>query len=312
MKLPQVPWVHEGDTDANSKEVFTVTAPRWGRRRLKALGLLLPLGALLMLGVLQTASLPGTGMGTAPADTESAACAQPIKVFHFALSEVDPTATSALRVRIAPEAPLARMRFAPQPQEILEDFDGSLELRFASGALRREEDVQIEVCGATLAHEVREAYWVIRESSEPLAHLVAAERFYWEWKEGGLAAVPGTRRAIRELSCAGQPLVQPYQPVTQGTPLCVTDPEALAELQRQIDRIVEERNSFLGKLKALAFGEQEYEARIAELNARMQELYLYAPYDGMVTGIAPDDLNGLAWIRLEVEESTTGDVRVAP
>ena len=290
-----------------------MTNQRRAGQRLKLLGLLVPLGALLTLGVLQTASLPGTGMGTAPAD-ESAAptCAQPIKVFHFALSEIDPTVTSALRVRLSPEVPVARMRFAPRPREIVENFDGSLELRFARNGLRRTQDVQIEVCGATPAHEVREAYWVVRETSEPLAHLVAAERFYWEWKEGGSAAVPGTRRTVKELSCIGQPLVQPYQLVTQGTPLCVKDPEALAELQREIDRIAQERNSFLGKLKALAFGDQEYETRIAELNAQMQELYLYAPYDGMVTGVVPDDLNGLAWIRLEVEEATTGDVRVAP
>ena len=285
------------------------------RRRLKALGLLVPLGALLalVLGALQTASLPGTGMGTAPADGPAApACAPPIKVFYFALSEADPASTSALRVRMAPETPIGQMRFAPRPEEIVENFDGSLELRFARDGLRRAEEVQIEVCGATLAHEVREAYWVVRATAEPLAQLVAAERFYWEWKEGGLATVPGTRRAVRELSCSGQPLVQPYQPVTQGTPICVKDPEALAELQRQIDRIAQERNSFLGKLKALAFGDQGYEDRIAELHARMQALYLYAPYDGVVTGVMPDDLNGFAWIRLEVEEATMGDVRVAP
>ena len=295
----------------NSKEVFTVTIDGRNRQRMKALVLLLPLGALLLVGVLQ-AGLPGTGRGTAPSDAEAAACIQPVKVFHFGLDELDRALTSALRVRITPETPLEQLRFAPQPEEILRNFDGTLEIRFASGALRRAEDVQVEVCAATLAHEVREAYWVVRQASEPLARMMAAERFYWEWKEGGLATVPGTRRAVKELSCIGQPLVQPYQLVTQGTPICVKDLEALAELQGQIDRIVQERNSFLGKLKALAFGEQGYEAQIAELNARMQELYLYAPYDGMVTGVMPDDLNGFAWIRLEVEEALMGDVRVAP
>ncbi len=294
-----------------------MTNRRRTRERLKVLGLLGAMAALLLAGASQTASLPGSGPGPgggAPADAEALAlaCAQPVKVFYFGLREQDRERTSALRVRIAPETPMGQLRFRPQPEEIVPNFDGTLEIRFAPGALRRAEDVRIEVCAATLAHEVREAYWVVRPASEPWARLVAAERFYWEWKEGGLGTVPGTRRTVRELSCAGQPLVQPYQLVTAGTPLCVKDPGALAELQRQIDRIVQEQNSFLGRLKALAFGEQEYETQLAELNARMQALYLYAPYDGMVTGIAPDDLNGLAWIRLEVEEASLGDVRVAP
>lgn len=290
-------------TSVTSKEVSKMTT----MRRWKALMLLVPLGALLVLGASQTASLPRAG----ESGTELT-CVQPVKAFHFSLTDPERGRVSALMVRLAPEVSLAQLRFSPEPEEILRGHYGLIELRYAGGALQRATDLTIELCGASPTHEVREAYWIVRERGRRVAELVDADRISWEWVEGGVQSVPGTRLVVKELACPGAALVRPYQLISANEPLCVKDPQALARIQAEMDALERGRESFAGKLKALLFGDRDYERRMAELSAELEELYVYAPSSGVVLGIASDEVNGLAWIRLQVEESAGPDVRVTP
>ena len=277
----------------------------------KILAIVVPLGAILALGASQTARLSTPGRD---AELNATACLPPMKVFHFALSEMDRSQVSALIVRLAPETPLAQLRFEPQPEEILPTRDGTIELRYARNAFTRARDLQVTVCTASPTHEVREAYWIVREQGRPLARTVSAESLTWEWLEDGTQDVPGTRLIVKEVACVGEAIVRPYQLIAPGEPVCVKDPEALAQLQQEMERLQAEMNSPFGRIKALIFGDQIYQERMAELNERMMALYLYAPFEGMVLGIARDELNGLAWIRLQAEEAPAlaPDVRVAP
>jgi hypothetical protein len=226
------------------------------------------------------------------------------------LDELERDDVSALKVRIFPEVDLVQLSFVPQPEEILLDRDGTLELRYPNRALLRADSLQVELCAAGPTHEIREAYWIVREDGRSLAKLVKADEIAWEWRESGREVVPGTRRVIKELSCAGEVLATAYQPIGRDQPLCVKDPATLAKLQRKLDELQLERNSFLGKLKVLLFGEGEYEQRLAAINAQMQKLFIYSPYEGMVLGVFYDEVNGLSWIRLQVEESS--DIYVTP
>lgn len=268
---------------------------------LKILAVLVPLGALLLLGAFQRAKVP---QQAGEAEKVPVACAQPSKIFHFTLNGSEWGSVSALRVRVAPEVSLSQVRFEPQPEEVVADRDGMLELRYAPRVLQSVKAVQLELCGATPMHEVREAYFIMREPGHLMAKLIDAERIGWQWRESGTQVVPGTRPIIKELSCVGEALVQPTQLIAQGEPICVRDPRALAHIQKQINDLQNERASFWGKLKALLFGEREYEERLTKLNEAMQRLYLRAPDQGMVVGVTYDESNRLTWIRLRVEEPT--------
>jgi hypothetical protein len=276
-------------------------------KRWRVVALLVPLSALIVLGASQTASLPRAGEAGA-----ELTCVQSIKAFHFSLSELERARVSALMVRLAPEVSLTQLRFSPEPEEILQGYHGVIELRYARGALQRANALTIELCGASPAHEVREARWIVRELGRPIAKMVDADSLSWEWVEGGIQSVPGTQLVVEKLACPGAALVQPYQLISENEPLCVKDPQALARIQAEMDALQRERESFTGKLKALLFGDQDYERRVIELSAEMQRLYVYAPSSGVVLEVSPDEGNGFAWIRLQVEESPMQDVRVAP
>ncbi len=275
-------------------------------RRMKILAMAVPLGALLIVGASQTANFSKRmGQMELPAD-----CAQPSKIFRFSLDEVDGAYVSALRVRFLPEATLAQLRFNPQPEEMLFNRDGTLELRYATRTLQAMAAAQLELCSATPMHEVREAYWVVREPGRVVAKLIEAARIDWQWRESGTQPVPGTQVVIKELSCTGQALVQPYQLITGEEPLCVKDPVVLAKLQKELQDLQREQASFIGRLRALLLGERAYEGRLLALNAQIEKLYLKAPYPGQVLGVTYDQRNGLAWIRIRVEEAA--DLRVSP
>lgn len=277
--------------------------------QLKLLAIAVPLGALLILGASQTANFP-TRVGGGE-DTVNAVCIQPSKIFRFTLNELDRGRVSALRVRIAPAVDPSMLRFGPGIEEIDYDpEDGMLQVRYPSRVLQTATALQMELCGATPVHEVREAYWVVRQLGRAVTQRVDAGRIDWEWRDNGQQAIPNTQLITKELSCAGEPLVQSYQLLAQDEPLCVKDPAALAQIQKQINDLQVERVSFMGKLNALFFGERPYEERLAALNDAMQSLYLRAPYAGMVLGVTYDQRNGLSWIRLQVEEEM--DIRVSP
>ena len=159
-------------------------------------------------------------------------------------------------------------------------------------------------------YEIKEAYWIVRQTGRPMTRRVEVARIDWQWRESGAQPIPSTQLVLKELSCAGQPLVQSYQLVAQDEPLCVRDTEALAQIQKQINDLQLERVSFMGKLKALFYGEREFDERLMALTDAMQKVYLRAPYQGLVLGVTYDERNGLAWIKLQVEEDA--DIRVAP
>jgi len=286
--------------DATSKGVTEMIR----MKRLKILAAIVPLGVLIVLGASQ-ANLPLRN-----AAREEPGCAQPSKIFHFALDKVDRAQVSALMIRFFPEVGLSQLRFDPQPEEILPNKDGTLTLRYPGRALQRLGSLRVELCGATQMHEIREAYWIVRERGTPKAELINTDQVYWEWRESGREVVPGTQRVIKEFPCPGDVLVEAYQLVGKDQPLCVKDPAALARLQRQLDALQRERTSFLGRLRALLFGEGDYEARMNAINAQMQKLYLYSPYEGTVEGVAYDERSDVVWVRLRVEEPQ--EVRVAP
>lgn len=274
--------------------------------RWKVPAVLVALGALLVLGASQTALQPRH----ASAEQGDLACAGPVKAFQFSLGEVERARVSALMVRIAPDVMPTQLRYGPKPQEILPHRDGTIELRYTYGTLPYADALTIELCGASLAHEIREAYWIVREQNQTIAKMVNADEIAWQWREGGYRAIPGTRRVAKELSCTGDPLVRPYDIVNKAQPLCIKDPKALARIEAQVAQLQAERTTFVGKLTALLWGEQPYERRLAELNADMEQLYLYSPYQGTVVGVRHDNVNGLAWIELKVEEETS-DIQVS-
>jgi len=277
--------------------------------RWKILAIAVPLGALLILGAAETANFTSRMGGSE--GVQSAACLQPSKIFRFTLGEVDRNRVSGLRVRLSPAVDPTQLRFSPSVEEIDADRrDGMLVIRYGSRALQTAAALQMELCSAMPLHEVREAYWIVRQMGRPVTQLVEVDRIDWQWRESGQQPVLSRQLVIRELSCTGQPLVQPYQIIGQDEPLCVKDPEALATIQKQMADLQVERTSFMGKLRALFFGEQEYDERRIALNDAMQKLYLRAPYSGTVLGVTYDERNELVWVKLQVEEET--DIRVAP
>ncbi|OGF55682.1 MAG: hypothetical protein A2Z21_01655 [Candidatus Fraserbacteria bacterium RBG_16_55_9] len=277
--------------------------------RLKLIAIAVPLGALLILGASQTANFP-TRVGGSE-DAVNTACAQPSKIFQFTLNEQDRARVSALKVRVAPAVDPSQLRFTPAIEEM--DFDpedGMLQVRYFARTLLTAAALKMELCGATPMHEVREAYWIVRQLGRPVTQRVDAGRIDWQWRDSGQQAIPNTQLITKELSCAGEPLVQSYQLLAEDEPLCVKDPASLAEIQKQINDLQLERVSFTGKLNALLFGERQYEERLAALTDAAQRLYLRAPYAGMVLGVTYDQRNGLAWIKIQVEEGM--DIRVSP
>lgn len=268
---------------------------RTGRWKLMATTAAL-IGALT-LGVSQ---LPFS-IGDANATAEDQACLDPIKVFRFAPTSAERTNVSALMTRVSAEVPLSRMRYAPEPTEILRHRDGRLELRYAEATMRRATALEVSICGASPSHEIKEAYWIVKERGETIAQMVDEERITWSWRENGEQRVPGTQKTSKALSCSGEPLVHQHQNVFQNEPLCVKDPEALARIQDQIAKIQEEANSFTGAAKKLIMGESHYQKQLERLSAQMERLYVYSPYDGTVTSIRGDDMNDLIWIEMTVE-----------
>jgi hypothetical protein len=277
--------------------------------RLKILAIAVPLGVLVILGASQTGNYPPRVGGGE--DSVHLACVQPSKIFQFTLNDQDRGRVSALVVRVAPAVDPSQLQFRPAIEEIDYDpADGTLQIRYPARTLQTATVLQMELCGATLLHEVREAHWVVRPLGRVVTQRVDAGRVEWLWKDSGQQAVPNRRLVTKELSCAGEPLVQASQPIALDEPLCVKDTRALAQIQEQMSDLQVERTSFLGKLRALFFGERHYDERMIALSGAMQQLYLRAPYAGTVLAVTYDGRNGLAWIELQVEQET--DIRVAP
>ncbi len=270
-------------------------------RSLKFLAVLASMGALLVIGATQTASLASKGQD---AGLATIPCSGPSKVFGFGMAHQGADRVNGLKLRIAPEIDLAQLRFNPQPEEIIFNRSGLLELRFEQEEIARLSQIQVEVCNAAIVHEVREAYWIVRSNGQPVAQIVGADNIRWEWRENGENVVPGTQLASKEISCAGMPLVQESQLVSREQAICVKDPEALTRLTGQMNEIGEQQSSFFGKVHTLLFGSRKFEEKLNKLNAEMQKLYLYSPYNGEVTGITSDSLNGMTWIKLQVEETS--------
>lgn len=243
---------------------------------------------------------------SANATAEDQACLDPVKIFNFAPTEAERENVSALMTRFSADIPQARIRYAPKPTEILQHSDGRLELRYAEMAMRRADALEISICGASPSDEIKEATWIVRERGNRRAQMVEQERISWSWRENGEQTVPDTQRESKALSCTGEPLVHRHQEVFRNEPLCVKNPEALAAIQDKIDQIQTESTSWKGAAKKLVMGEDVYDKRLETLNARMDGLYVYSPYNGTVTSIRRDDMNDLVWIELTVE-SGSGD-----
>jgi len=276
-------------------------------RNVKILAILASMGVLFVLGATHTASLASKGTEM---NFGADVCSGPSKVFNFGLAQQASGSVSALMMRIAPEVALSQMIFEPQPEEIFRNRNGLLELRYAHGTTTARDALQVEVCGANVTHEVREAYWIVRANEQPLAQMINTDNITWELKDSGENLVPGTQLETKELSCAGMPIVQTYQFVVQNQPLCIVDPEGLEQIQEEMDRVAKAQSSFIGKVKQLFFGSTTHEKQLAELNRKMEQLYLYSPYEGVVQGIAKDTINGLAWIEMEVEASAQNNNNV--
>ncbi|MBI1729934.1 hypothetical protein HY229_03970 [Candidatus Acetothermia bacterium] len=270
-------------------------------RSLKFLAMLASIGALFVLGATQTASLASKGTDAGLAITP---CNGPSKVFSLDTSHSEASLVSAVEMRIAPAIAIAQLRFNPQPDEILLDQNGLLELRYSQSVMKQSEQLQVEVCGASPTQVVREAYWIMHASGQLVAQMVSADNISWTWKENGENVIPGTQLTVKEISCAGQPLVQPMQLIAQAQPICVKDPEALNKLTAQMNRAAQDQTSFFGKVSTLLFGTKKFDEQMTKLNTQMQQMYLYSPYDGTVQGITQDTLNGMNWIKLQVEESS--------
>ncbi len=265
--------------------------------RWKLMAMTAALIGVLTLGVSQ---LPFS-MGEANATAEDQACLDPIKVFRFAPGSAERGKVSALMTRLSADVPLSRMRYAPEPIEILRHPDGRLELRYDEVTMRRADALEVSICAASPSHEIKEAYWIVKERGETIAQMVDEERITWSWRENGEQRVPGTQRESKALSCTGEPLVHPHQNVFQNEPLCVKDPDALAAIQDRISKLQAEADSFTGAAKELILGEGYYQKRLEKLNAQMDALYVHSPYDGTVTSIRSDDMNDLVWIEMTVE-----------
>ena len=257
---------------------------------------------VLTLGVSQ---LPFS-IGDANATAEDQACLDPVKVFRFAPGSAERGKVSALMTRISADVPLSRIRYAPEPIEVLQHPDGRIELRYDEVTMRRADALEVSICAASPSHEIKEAYWIVKDRGETIAQMVDEERITWSWRENGEQRVPGTQRVSKALSCTGETLVQRHQNVFRNEPLCVKDPEALTAIQEQISKLQAEADSFTGAAKELIMGEGYYQKRLEKLNAQMEKLYVYSPYDGTVTSIRGDDMNDLVWIEMTVE--TGGDV----
>jgi len=268
--------------------------------RWKLMATTVALIGVLLLGVSQ---LPFS-TESANATAEDQACLDPIKDFRFAPTSAVRGNVSALMARVSPQVPLSRMRYAPEPTEILQHRDGQLELRYDAATMRRTDALEISICAATPSHQIQEAYWIVRERSETVAQMVDQDRITWSWRENGEQSVPGTQRVSKALSCTGEPLVRQHQNVFRNEPLCVKDPETLARIQDEIAQIQQEANSFTGAAKRLIMGENFYQKRLERLNAQLEKLYVYSPYDGTVTSIRGDDMNNLVWIEMTVESGS--------
>lgn len=237
----------------------------------------------------------------ANATAEDQACLDPVKVFKFVPTEADRANVSALMTRFSTDIPQDRMRYDPEPTEILQHSDGRLELRYEGMTMRRADALEISICGASPSQEIKEATWIVREQGQRTAQMVDEERISWSWRENGEQTVPDTQRETKALSCTGEPLVQRHQNVFRNEPLCVKDPDALAAIQDKIDQIQAQSTSWKGSVKKLVMGEDVYDQRLQKLNARMDELYVYSPYGGTVTSVRRDDMNDFVWIELTVE-----------
>ena len=280
---------------------------RTGRMKLAA-----TTAALIGMMALGATQLPFS-TEQANATTDEGACLQPIKVFRFAPSSATSgESVSALMTRVAPETSLSKMRYAPEPTEIVQHRDGRVELRYADATLRRADAIEISVCAASPSHQVREADWIVRERGETVARMVDAEQISWSWRENGEQTVPGTHQVSKALSCTGEPLVGQHQNVFQNEPLCVKDPDALARIQDEIGQLQQEQASLTGALKRLVMGEDLYQKKLDRLNAQMEKLYVYSPYDGTVTSIRGDEMNDLVWIEMTVESGSNVRVEASP
>jgi hypothetical protein len=214
-------------------------------------------------------------------------------------------------MRIAPEVAISQLRFDPQPEEIVPGRDGMLQLRYSDHVMSFANSLNVELCGANVSHQIREAVWTVRSDGQPISQLVDADNITWTWRDSGEDVIPGTRLTIKEMSCAGNAVVQMYQLVSKDQPLCVKDPEALAEIQQKMATVGDAQASFFGRMQTVMFGSNKYEAELAQLNSEMLKLYLYSPYDGMVEGVTYDAINEVAWIKLQVEEGQSDLIQVA-
>lgn len=277
-------------------------------KRIRVLAVLASIGALLVLGASQAASMASRGPDSI---LNTISCTGPSKVFSFAMTHQGADLVSALKMRIAPEVAVSHLRFDPQPEMILKNRDGLMELKYSERTMSFASRVSVELCGANVSHQVREAFFVVQSEGQQFAQLVSADNITWTWRDSGEDVIPGTRLATKEISCAGNAVVQMYQLVSKDQPLCVKNPEALAEIQEKMAKVGDAQASFIGRLQTVMFGSSKFEAELAQLNEEMLRLYLYAPYDGMVEGVAYDAVNGVTWIKLQVEEGLSDGIRVA-
>lgn len=248
---------------------------------------------------------------SANANAEDQACLDPVKIFKFVPTKAERANVSALMTRLSADIPPERMRYAPEPTEILRHSDGRLELRYEEMTMRHADALEISICGASPSHEIKEATWIVRERGKRRAQMVDEERISWSWRENGEQTVPDTERESKALSCPGEPLVHRNQEVARNEPLCVKDPDKLSTIQAKIDQIQAESTSWKGAAKKLIMGEDVYRKRLETLNKRMDKLYVYSPYDGTVTNIRRDDMNDLVWIEMAVE-SRSGEALAEP
>ena len=276
-------------------------------RNLKVLAMLASMGALLVMGATHTASLASKGTEMS---FGSNVCTGPSKVFSFGLEQVGSDRVSALMMRIAPEVALSQLSFRPEPEEILPNRDGLLEMRYRMSDVASSSALEVEVCGGNMIHEVREAYWIARSNIGPLAHMINTDNITWILRDSGEDVVPGTQLETKELSCTGHAVVQQYQYVVKDQPLCITDPDALENIHEEMAKVSQNQTSLMGKMKTVFFGAQGFERQFEALNTAMAKLYLYSPYEGTVKGVSQDQMNGLTWIEMEIEESTNSDILV--
>ena len=270
--------------------------------------MLASMGALLVMGATHTASLASKGTEMS---FGSNVCTGPSKVFSFGLEQVGSDRVSALMMRIAPEVALSQLIFSPQPEEILPNRDGLLELRYRTSDVTSSSALEVEVCGGNMVHEVREAYWIARSNVGPLAQMINTDNITWVLRDSGEDVVPGTQLETKELSCMGQAVVQQYQYIVKDQPLCITDPTALENIHEEMAKVSQNQSSIVGKMRTVFFGADGFERQFEALNVAIAKLYLYSPYEGTVKGVTQDSLNGVTWIEMEIEETTQNEILVA-